>query len=259
MDYSILSAAGLSEKQAYCYEILLSHNMLKPAELCKKIGESRTNTYALLDDLVEMGLVEKVDYQKKFHYRAVSPVQLLNLVRIRREAINYQEKEVQQLIPKLLKSYYEQHEQPGVRFFQGKKGIEEMYMEQIRVKKPIWLWRTRADIQFFGFEFMSKVRKLAPKSGIARKAFTVPSPEVPKNHKESDAKGQLTRTWYKPADYSAPVEWAVYGDKVAITSFGNEAIGMIIDSPQIAESVRQLFKLLDEGLKRRPDYKEPQT
>ena len=64
----------------------------------------------------------------------------------------------------------------------------------------------------------------------------------------------LERTWYLQEDYTAPVEWSVYGNKVSVISFGQEVIGMVIDSPQIAESLRQIFGMLDEGLKRRPGY-----
>nr|MBP9821153.1 hypothetical protein [Candidatus Saccharibacteria bacterium] len=47
----------------------------------------------------------------------------------------------------------------------------------------------------------------------------------------------------------------VYGNKVSIISFGKEAIGTVIDSPQIAESLKQIFKILDKGLKQSKDYK----
>jgi hypothetical protein len=46
----------------------------------------------------------------------------------------------------------------------------------------------------------------------------------------------------------------VYGDKLAILSYGHEAIGMIIESPQIAEGFRQLLDLAEEGLKSRKNY-----
>jgi len=46
----------------------------------------------------------------------------------------------------------------------------------------------------------------------------------------------------------------VYGDKMYIISFGTEAMGMTIQSTQIAESFRQIFKLLDRGQKALPDY-----
>lgn len=103
---------------------------------------------------------------------------------------------------------------------------------------------------------MHEVRHLAPKAGIQRYAFTPDAPETPKEIEESDKKMLLERTWYKPEDYTAPVEWSVFGNKVALISFGKEAMGMIIESKQIAESLRQMFKMMDDGLKRMPNYKD---
>lgn len=101
---------------------------------------------------------------------------------------------------------------------------------------------------------MHTIRNLAPKAGIWRKALTPDAPEVSKNHVESDTEMLLERIWYQPQEYTAPVEWSVYGNKVSIISFGEEAMGMVIDSPQIAESLRQIFAMLEQGLKSKSDY-----
>jgi sugar-specific transcriptional regulator TrmB len=249
-----LKAAGLHESLANTYLALLQNDYITPAKLSKITGESRTNTYKLLDELVELGLASKQDISKKLHYQAGSPTRLLVLARERIDELNLQEKHIKSQLPGLLKNYYKYHEQPGVRFFQGKEGIKEIYEEQIREGKPIRFMKTRADIEFFGFKFMHEIRNLAPKANIIRQAFTPDTPEVPKNIVESDKQMLLERTWYSPQDYTAPVEWSVYGNKVSIISFGQEVIGMVIDSPQIAESLRQMFAMLDEGLKKRPGY-----
>ena len=251
-----LKAAGLHESLANTYVALLDNDYITPAKLATITKESRTNTYKLLDELVTLGLASKLDMAKKLHYKAESPTRLATLARERLDELTSQELHIKSQLPAMLKRYYENHEQPGVRFYQGKEGIEEIYEEQIQIGKPIQFMKTRADIDFFGFKFMHEIRNLAPKANIQRKAFTPDAPETPKDIAESDKKMLLERTWYLPEDYTAPVEWSVYGDKVSIISFGQEAIGMVIDSPQVAESLRQMFALLDEGLKRRPGYKK---
>jgi hypothetical protein len=40
---------------------------------------------------------------------------------------------------------------------------------------------------------------------------------------------------------------AVYSSRVAITSFGEEAVAMLIESPQIADAMRQIFAMAKEG------------
>lgn len=251
-----LLATGIQGSLAKAYIALLDIETIAPSEFAAVINESRPNTYKLLDELVERGLAKRFDVGKKFHYQAESPAHLLTLARERKDALEADEAQLKSAVPNLMKTYYKNHEQPGVRFYQGKEGIKEIYLEQIEVGKPIRFMKTRADIEFFGFKFMHEIRNLAPKAKIQRQAFTPDAPEVPVDVADSDKKMLLERTWYLQDDYTAPVEWSVYGNKVSVISFGKEAIGMVIDSPQIAESLRQMFALLDEGLKRRPGYKK---
>jgi len=253
---TILEAAGITGSLAKTYLALLSVSDITPAEFSKIINESRSNTYKLLDELVERGLASRMDIKKKLHYQATNPSHLLTLARERKDKLELEEKQLQASVPDLVKQYYQTHEQPGVRFYQGKDGIKEIYLEQLDEAKPIQFMKTRADIEFFGFKFMHEMRNLAPKAKIQRKAFTADAPETPINIKESDKAMLLKRTWYLQEDYTAPVEWSVFGNKVSIISFGKEAIGMVIESEQIAESLRQIFALLDEGLKRRPGYEK---
>ena len=44
--------------------------------------------------------------------------------------------------------------------------------------------------------------------------------------------------------YTAPVEIDVYGDKVALIAFGETQMATIITSPPIAESLRQVLRII---------------
>ena len=217
---SALTAAGISGSLAKAYMALIEVGDITPANFAKKISESRSNSYKLLDELVERQLASRSDIGKKLHYRATNPTHLLTLARERRDSAELQENQLKNLVPSLEKQYYQNHEQPGVRFYQGRAGIQEIYEEQLREAKPIRFMKTRADIEFFGFKFMHEIRNMAPKANIQRQAFTPDAPETPIDIEASDKKMLLDRTWYLPDDYTAPVEWSVFGNKVSIISFG---------------------------------------
>jgi hypothetical protein len=251
-----LATIGISESQAKAYLNMIKKPYVVPSDFCVDIDESRTNTYKILDDLVDKKMATKTKKGNKIIYIAESPVILAELAREKKDFQVISEQKINKSIPNLLKSFNATHEKPGVNFYTGKSGIESIYKLQIQENRPIQFFKTRQDIKFFGFEFMHKIRNLAPKAGIKRKAFTPDAPETPIDIKKSDKEMLLERTWYLQKDYTAPVEWSVFGNKTSIISFGKEAIGIVIDSEQIAESIRQLFRLLDEGLKRRPGYQE---
>lgn len=245
---------GLSESLATAYLALLQNGRLRPPELAELINETRTNSYSLLNKLVDLKLAKKLEDGKKIMYEAENPVAFERFVQRQKEEVLERERLAKDTLPELLTIYQARSEKPGIRFYQGKQGIVDIYKEQISEGKPITYIRTRADIDFLGFRFAHNLRVMAPEAGLDRHVFSPDAPEVPVHWPESDRKYRLNRTWFHIEDYTAPVEWSVFGNKVAAISFGKEAIGMIIDSPQIAESLRQIFALLDEGLRRRDDY-----
>lgn len=250
-----LSAAGLNETESKCYIALLEKPAWKPSELAIHIQESRTNCYKVLDKLVEYGLAKKFDKAKKLHYSAASPARLSELAREQRKAFEKSEQQLALSAEYLFAKYIKVNEQPGVQFFQGKKELKQIYLDQINCGETIYIIRPDYNMDIYDFDFMSDIRHLARKAGIQRFAITPDREKAPQNYKVSDPYMLLTRTWMPHDSYTAPVEWNVYGNKLAIMSFGNEAMGMIIESPQIAEAFRQLYHLLDKGLRLDPEYK----
>ncbi len=249
-----LSAAGLTPTESSCYSALLEKEDWKPSELAKYVNLTRTNCYKILDRLVERNLAERFDKHKVLHYRGRNPAHLLQLAREERLSREKSEKELEINAQDLINKYFQVHEQAGIRYFQGKDELKDIYLDQVKSNKPIYIIRPNYNMDIYDFGFMSEIRHMARKAGIQRYAITPDRPKAPKNYRESDPFMLLERTWLPAGDYKSPVEWNAYGDKVAIMSFGNEAIGMIIESPQIAESVRELYRLLEKGLRNLPGY-----
>ena len=256
MDLKLLTEIGLTPQQAKTYVYLSRHGTQAPPVVAAALGESRTNTYNVLEKLVEFGLVSRFRQNKRYVFRAEPPTVLEKLAQQKRDAALQQERELHALMPAMLSQYFIGNEQPGVRFFQGKSELKNIYMDQIETKKPIYIIRPSYNMDLYDFEYMSEIRHLARRAGIQRYAITPDRVKAPKNYKESDSYMLLDRTWLPAKEYTAAVEWNAYGDKLAVMSFGDEAIGMIIDSPQIAEAFRQLYKIMESGLRRRPDYGE---
>jgi len=255
MDIKLLTDIGLNKTQAKAYIALVKQGSLTPPALAKLINETRTNAYTVLDKLTELGLAKKSERDKKLIYKVENPVALEKLVIANRHEALEREKKIKNAMPTLLNYFYTYSEQPGVRFFQGKEGIEDIYKDQLHTGKTIRVIRSWKDRDFFGKGAYSIWRKRPAKHGIPTIML---SPDVPdaNNDPELDKKLLFSRTWMNKNDYTAPVEWDIYGDKVSIISFGEEAIGMIIESPQIADSMRQLFAIMDKGLRTNPEYEK---
>jgi sugar-specific transcriptional regulator TrmB len=246
MNIETLTNVGLTIPQAKAYITLIREGSLTPPELAAKISESRTNAYKILDRLVDMGVARKATKNKRVAYHPENPISLESAAKHARDKALQHEKQVKDAMPLLLNYFYTYAEQPGVRFFQGKDGVREVFNDTLRTGKTIYLIRSPGDVPFYDEDFFATYRAKRAKLGIKTHALTVDIPSAVHDPK-LDEHNKFIRTWLSPESYTAPVEYDIYGDKVAIISYGQEAMGIIIDSPQIAESFRQLFGLMRAG------------
>lgn len=243
MDTETLMDIGLTAAQAKAYIVLVQHGSITPPDLAKKTRETRTNAYKVLDKLCELGLASKSESGKKIVYRVGHPVALERLAKKQRDQALEQEKRVRLALPTLLNYFYTYSEQPGVRLFQGADGIKEIFNDMLRTRQPIYLIRSPADVKFYDENFFANFRSRRAKLGIETHALTVDVASAV-HDADADTSNRFYRTWLPADAYTGSVEWDVYGDKLAIISYGEEAIGMIVESPQIADSFRQLFQLI---------------
>jgi sugar-specific transcriptional regulator TrmB len=249
-----LSVAGLSANEATIYKKMLNKKEWLPSDLAKETGESRTNIYKILDNLNELKLVEKYKKNNKLHYRPVNPTMLLELARKKRMQDQDKERQLEATAQSLYDQYIRNNYQPGIRYFQGQEEISSIYKKMSLTKTNISFIHSSASVDFFSFEILHKLRMMAVKNKVPRSAITSDGPRAPKDYKEADPLVYLERTWLAQNEYTAPVEIGVYDSTVYIISFGTEAMGLTIESPQISEAFRQILNLLSIKQKQSKGY-----
>ncbi len=248
MNPSLLQQIGLTKSQTLTYLSLIEKGALTPPEVAQITGESRANAYMILRRLEELGLIEKLN-TKKVSYQALNPIALERLVEEKRQATTKLEQEVKHAMPQMLSYFYTFTEKPGIRLLQGLEGLKEIYTDTLRTKQDIYFMRTSADIKFMGEDFFQRYKKRRAELGITTHAFTIGPATLRKSLHDEAYK--MLRTWIKPQDYTAPVEINVYGDKVAYLVYGEEIMGVIIQSAFIAESMRQIFCMIEHVSKKK--------
>ncbi|MEI7521933.1 MAG: helix-turn-helix domain-containing protein [Candidatus Saccharibacteria bacterium] len=248
MDLQTLEQFGLNKTQSKAYLALIKNGSLTPPKLAESITETRTNSYAVLDQLVGLGLAKKIEKNKKFTYHVENPIALEKLATKHRDEALRVEKQVKDAMPTLLNFFYTFSEQPGIRFFQGIDGIKEIYNDTLRTRQDIYLLRSPLDQDLMTLDFYDKYRKQRSRLGIKTHMLS-PSNDSNTRNEETDSLHNIFRTRLPKNAYTGSVEMSIYGNKVALISFGEEAIGMIIESPQIANAMKQLFHLAQVGAK----------
>lgn len=253
MDQQLLIAAGLQAQQADLYAILLEKGSLVPPVAAAALGLTRSNAYKALDRLVELGLATKSDVHKKMTYMPSNPLALATLVGEARNKVTAQEEAVKVIMGQLLEQYYQNTEQPGVRVVTGRDAVVAAFRQQTNLRQPVHFVRTKADIPVMNYETMDDIRLGPAKYGQQRYGITPDSTHGPINP-EVDKRSNLTRTWVKHDNYNAPVEWSVSGSMLLIVLYGAEPHAISILNPLIADAFRQLWHIMDSGLRTLPEY-----
>ena len=245
MNPQLLQSLGLTKSQTAVYLKLIEKGELSPPMVATHAGETRSNAYMILQKLEELGLVEKLEKTKKITYQPLNPVALERLAEEKRTNAAKVENQLKLAMPQALSYFYSFTEKPGIRLLQGLDGLKEIYKDTLRTRKDIYFMRTpSADKDLLGDEYFDHYKKKRAELGITTYAYTTDIPPARQAAKSQDRANKMIRTWIKREDYNAPVEINVYGDKVAFLSYGEELMGVIIQSPTIAESMRQVFKLV---------------
>lgn len=245
MNAELLQQIGLTPSQAKAYLELVKTGSLTPPQLAARTGESRTACYMSLGKLVEIGLAEEIEGAKKQTYTPTSPSVLNDILARRRKELAEIESKYRDQLPNMLSYYYTYRGKPGVRFYEGKKGLQEIYKDHLRTREYVHVLRTPADVEFGDVLFNYLDKRVA--LGVGSDMLS-PAEETAQHYaKENDQRLQRTSTWFPPQFYSAPVEISIYGKKVSMISFGEEAVGIIVESPQVAEAMRQLYAMAKVG------------
>ena len=245
MDSKLLKKLGLSDSQARTYLSLIKLGQATPAQITELTQESRTNTYMILDRLVEMNLAEEFKKGKKKHFKPSHPSNLEKLAEEVKHSAAEVEADIKNNMPKILSHFYAFTEKPGIRMLEGEEGFMEVYKDTLREKKDIYFLRSTKDLDRMGAQFFHSYKKKRSFLGIKTHAYTQITKEG-RDYQKDDEINKMERHWLPKGAYTAPVEIDVYGDKVAFIVFGEETMSAIIQSPSIAESMRQLLQMIEQ-------------
>ena len=238
----VLLQADLTPSQAEILEYLYQNKEAKASQIAKKIKRSRAIVYKEAEELTSFGLVEKKERPNQVTvFSAGHPSLLKKLLDNREAQLRKDKKLLNNYLPDMVASYNLINNRPGIRFYEGISGLREIYEEILSEGKNFHLIRTAYEpvyndriapiVEGFIRERIEKGMKVAA---------IIPSDVV---DPQKDAGWLMERFNISKEAYTAPVEIDIFGDKIAILSFGEELIGVIIESKQIAQSLKQIFTL----------------
>ncbi len=231
---STLKNIGLTVKQAKVYLATLETGQSPVSMIANKAGINRVTTYDILEKLIQKGFIHFITKNKIKLFSATEP-------EIITEGFKQKTIELEKILPELEQLGGEKVI-PHVRYFEGIEGIKAIYADTLTSKTDILNYANSEEIRIHWPTYdQDYVKKRAKKKiflyGIA------PDDEYGKEVQKKDKESFREIRLVPKADYNFSNEIHIYDHKVAIISMKNELIGMIIESQEIANTQRAIFKM----------------
>lgn len=243
-----LKKIGLSDNEAKVYLALLELGSATAQQISEKAGVKRPTTYFEIEALMKMGVVttfEKVgkkDGPTKTLFRAEDPEYLKNIIEREKKLAVERERALGDVLPELGKLFLAAGERPRVRFFEGIEGLKTMQDEFLKTK----------DREIEAIASLDDVLKVFPKHpddysprrvqrGIkAKLIYTSSNGAFLKKYDEA----MLRESRYLPPDkFPFSCDVTIYDSSIALSALRERPFGIILESKEIADSLRSLFYL----------------
>lgn len=251
MDIDILTHAGLSRVQAKIYLYLIRNGKKTPTEIAKGIDENRTTVYSATEKLEKLGIISQKKRGKVIAYIPNHPSSLENVAEKRLRLVVKQTKNLEGILPELVNYYNEYQSTPGTTTFYGLEGVKIIYDKIIATGQPFYFVRSPYDDETADTEVFNDFKKSRVEAGINAESIA-PSDFTSETNRVS-TKWLLSRTLLPPNEYDSPVEIDIFGDNVAFINYDKDGMSTIIESPDIADAMRQFFLFSKKYIRKSTD------
>ncbi len=239
-----LKNLGLSEKEAKVYTALLQTNKATAYEVAKYSGLKKPTTYVILDELVDKGIAMKIPRVKTMHYSAISPEDLFAMTKSRI-------KTAEEVLPELKAiSKGRAIKKVRVAYYEGLDGVKEMYRKlhkEMPGKNYVGFFAHGKNTPEELNELFAKINEKHRKLRIGRKAITVDDKSLNKYFsKDFMYKHNIEIKKLPISKYDSNISIEIYKSYTQIFSH-RYLQGIVIDNPDIAKTMKQIFKIVWEG------------
>ncbi len=232
----LLRSLGLTESETIIYLLSLELGPAPVQDIARKAGVSRMTTYTAIESLTNRGLMSSLQKGKKTLYTAENPDRLISFVQGKINEIEDTLAQVKGSIHDL--KLKQRGEKPAVKLLEGVEGMKT-YLEDVIATHPdntYELYNADTVFKVFSPEDLKPLRITLSKLKVTGRAIHIGKLRIP-SRPEVDTR-EVTKI---PLKFGGDL--FVYGEKVALSTLDEKIITVIIESKEIADTVRALFEM----------------
>ena len=236
-----LLSLGLSAEEAKVYLSVLELGGSFVSSIARRAKVNRSTCYHTLNNLVQKGLVSSYQKGKVLHFSAQDPRRFTQMAEERVQ-------KTQDLIPQLLSLANTLTSKPKVRFYENLEGVKSIFEDILQSKEEILGYTNLKSVTELFPEYFKQFCHKKVKQGLKTR-YIAPAMEggveiidqfYPKNYDPH----LLEMLMVNANEFSFSNEIAIYSNRVAIISLQyDELMGLIVESPSFAKSMKSFFDL----------------
>ncbi|MFH1620515.1 MAG: helix-turn-helix domain-containing protein [Patescibacteria group bacterium] len=233
----VLENLGLNEKEAAVYLANLEIGPSTVQRLAAKSRIKRTTVYLIAELLKEKGLLSEYKNRRGIQYVSIQPDRLLSI-------LDKQKAAIQEVIPELLALTNNQETNPSVRFNEGKEGVLAIINDTLGGEGgEVLFFGSYSDIYLYASSvFLEQVyRPTRIRKKIYMRGLVTKEPRALALH--SRDKESFRELRFLPSGTDFVTAQYIYQNKIAYISPRQEAMGLIIESKDLAAMERYKFEL----------------
>lgn len=246
-----LQELGLSDKEASLYLALLAVDYASVSDLSHKTKIKRPTVYVVLQTLEKKGLVSETKSGRDVRYNAEPPERLETFIEQQKASLEDKKRVLKDYLPQIKSLQRESGERPVVRFFEGKEGVLSTNAELAKLYDeknggPVTYLIYPLDLveKIFSPDEITPVRQKRVAKGIKAVSLYTSSKGPRPDDKMSE------RILLNPDKYPVSCDITIYDNYSRIAILGKRISGIVIQSKEVADTLRSLFKFtFDSGKK----------
>jgi len=233
--FSILESIGLSKNEIKVYLDLTQSGKSGVIDISKRTGIHRSNTYDLLEKLLEKGIVDQsIENDKKFFY-PIDPQDLYDYLK-------QKEKELAKIIPEIEKIQNIPHEKRRVTISEGLNSAKNIISHLLDFKEPIYaIGASREFLELIEGFFEEFHNKRIKNKILLKSILEIDSMKYIKRLNQMD----YTEARYLPSNCSKTITY-ICKDKLIILIWEGSISVIIIENKSTSKSYKNYFNILWE-------------
>ncbi len=240
MEVKDLEKLGLNKNEAKVYFGLLQKGQATAAELVKFISVHRNIIYDNLEKLIEKGLVTYIVDGTKKKFIAENPEAVVEFLKNEDSKIKEKIETAKAFIPEINKILGSKKEKQEAYLFRSTKGIKKILSEVLSSKEFWVIGVSNASVEILGEVFWKNFNTKRKAKKIRENLLF-----------NYDFKNVVNITPSKfsvhrmlPKELNQVTEILIYENKVAITVYSKEPIGIVIEDKEVSKTFKQQFAFL---------------